>query len=100
MVRRFPHIPDGGKIRIQKLTTQRACHPRPSSRQRVTDSTARLVTPRLRDQVHGQVQVQCPPHRQGCPWHPPVHSPGLAAAQDPHDRKWIPLAQPHKLQDH
>ena len=24
MVHRFPHIPDGGKIRIQKLTTQRA----------------------------------------------------------------------------
>ena len=47
-----------------------------------------------------QVQVQCPPPRQGCLRHPPVHLPSQVAAQDPHDRKWLSLAQPHKLQDH
>ena len=41
-----------------------------------------------------------PQHQQGCLRHPPVHSPGQVATRDPHDRKWIPLAQHHKLQDH
>ena len=34
MVRHFPRVPDRGKIQIQKLTTQKACRPQPSSRQR------------------------------------------------------------------
>ena len=59
-----------------------------------------MVILHLQDQVHGQVQVQHLPHRQGCPRHPPVHSPGQAAALDRHDRKLISLGQPHKLQDH
>ena len=34
----------------------------------------------------GQVQVQHPPHRQGCPRYPSVHSPGQAAMLDHHNR--------------
>ena len=36
----------------------------------------------------------------GVPSASPVHSPSQVAAQVPHDRKWISLVQPHKLQDH
>ena len=100
MARHLPRILDRGKMRVQRLITQEACSLRPSSRQRVTDQTAQLVTPRLRDQVHGQVQVLRPPHRQGCLQRPPVHSPGQVAARVPHDQKWISLTQPRKLQDH
>ena len=55
---------------------------------------------RLQDQVHGQVQVRHLPHRQGCPRHPPVHSPSQAAVLDRHHWKLISPGQPHKLQDH
>ena len=40
------------------------------------------------------------PHLQGCLQRPPVHSPCQVAARVLHDRKWISLVQPHKLQDH
>ena len=30
----------------------------------------------------------------------PVHSPSQVATRVPHNRKWISLVQPHKLQDH
>ena len=59
-----------------------------------------MVIPRLQDQVHGQVQVRGLPHQQGCPQHPPVHSPGQAATLDRHNQKLISPGQPHKLQDH
>ena len=36
----------------------------------------------------------------GMPSRPPVHSPGQVAARVLHNRKWISLVQPHKLQDH
>ena len=71
--------------------------PSSNQQQRACDQLNSTVShSRLRDQVHGQVQVWHPPHQQGCLRHPP----GQVAVRDPHDRKWISLAQPHKLQDH